>query len=74
MKRLYATRNKIAHRGDVSTEDVGKCFDLSEPDATTALRAVCEAFDWFGVHAPPFHARSLEPMKMVEWGRRCIET
>jgi hypothetical protein len=45
---LYATRNKIVHRGELSEQDVTTCFSLTKKDADKALNCVKDVFGWFG--------------------------
>jgi hypothetical protein len=71
-QRLYATRNQIAHRGEIPDAE-SQCFTLTRPDAVTALQTVSAIFQWFGRSAPPDYPRDLAPARIAEWGSRGIE-
>jgi hypothetical protein len=66
-RMLYATRNKIVHRGEICEDDATQCFSLTSSDAWTALRCVADIFRWFG--APPviYPDNSFVEVQCVDW-------
>ena len=68
--RLYSTRNKIVHRGEINEDNTTQCFTLTYRDAWTALRCVADIFRWFG--EPPViypDYRSFVEVQHVNWSR-----
>lgn len=45
--RLYKTRNKVVHRGELP-EDQNEYFDIGEAGARTAIECAIHIFHWFG--------------------------
>jgi hypothetical protein len=68
-RMLYATRNKIVHRGELSDKDVSQCLSLTREDLGKAIDCVVDLFDWFGcpVSLP---GQGLVFCNGVSWGRR----
>lgn len=50
LRRLHATRNKLAHVGAPSG-DTDREFSFSALDVDVALKTAAEAFEWFGIPA-----------------------
>ena len=47
--RLYRTRNKIVHRGELPSADEGSLFKINESGAKEAMNCAKEVIKWFGV-------------------------
>jgi len=64
---LYATRNKIGHRGELSEGNMARSFALNEEDAWVALCCVADIFRWFGEAPITYPDQSPIRLFSVDW-------
>lgn len=48
-RKLYATRNKIVHRGELANDETSSYLPISETGAREAIECAIGLFRWFGV-------------------------
>ena len=64
-RKLYNTRNKIVHRGQLGEED-DKAFAINRADSWTALNCVADIFSWFGEDRIKYPSYKLVPANMTD--------
>jgi hypothetical protein len=69
-KKLYATRNKIAHRGQLSGEKPDSVFALTRSDCIAALTCAIDVVEWFNEQNLQPPVDKLMPAEFIDfaWG------
>ena len=69
-KRMYATRNKIVHRGELAEDDSSATLTLDATGAAQAISCAVTILDWFGDPVPSLPDDDMIPMSFVSWEQK----